>query len=69
MIALRYVHLKKEWRDSVERTSSHRFGSSVALLIGLVTAVAATAAVMAFVTHDGSVTNGLSDDWDDIIGV
>ena len=53
----------------MENTTHNRFGSSFALLLGLVTAVAATVVVFAIAKHDGSVATGLSDDWDDIIGM
>ena len=53
----------------MDSTTHNRFGSSFTLLIGLVTAVAATVVVFAFAKHDGSVATDLSDDWDDIIGM
>lgn len=69
MIALCHVIMKMERRGSVERTTHYGFGSRFALLLGLVTAVAATVAVMTLVKHDGIVATGLSDDWDEITGM
>ncbi|HTY39060.1 MAG TPA: hypothetical protein VMH23_18220 [Bacteroidota bacterium] len=53
----------------MERSTHNRINSKFALLVGLVTAVAATVAVMAFAKHDGTVSAGFSDDWDEIIGM
>jgi hypothetical protein len=53
----------------VERTTHNSLGSRFVLLLGLVTAVAATVVVMSLVKNDGIVATGLSDDWDEIIGM
>jgi len=63
------VHIRNNTGVSVEKSTRLHFGSGVALLIGLVTAVAATVAVMAFVKHDGTVATGFSDEWDEVIGM
>jgi len=53
----------------MERSTRHHFGSSVGLIISLVTVVAATVAVMAFVKHERTAWKWLYDDWDEIVGM
>jgi hypothetical protein len=53
----------------MERSTRHHFGSSVGLIIGLVTVVAATVAVMAFVKHARPASEWFFDDWDEIVGM
>lgn len=53
----------------VNRSTLPHLGSNVALLIGFLAAIAATAVVVAYVQHDGTMASGSSDEWGDLIGI
>ena len=53
----------------MENASPKRFGITVALVVGLVTAIAATLAVVAKGKSSEFKALDLSDNWDEVLGI
>ena len=53
----------------MKQNSTHHFGLALAVVLGLVTAVAATIAVAAKSKTSGLDTLDFSDNWDEVLGI
>ena len=53
----------------IEHTSKHHFGIGIAILVGFITALAATAAIVAHQNTDKQRNLSGSDNWEDALGI